>query len=113
MKDLFPNLQAIASTMRFVRTAKVNDWSGLLWADGNFYQGLSLPNLEIFDRVGGGDAFASGLIEGFLEKYPLQKTINYAVAHGALTMTTPGDNSMSDKADIERLIHQENSGVIR
>lgn len=106
-------LKALATTMRYVKNVKLNDWSGLLWLDGQFYEGTTLSNLEIFDRVGGGDGFAAGLIYGFLENRSPQNCIDYAVAHGALTMTTPGDNSMMTVDEVERFMDAGGLGFTR
>lgn len=109
----YPNLRAVATTMRIVRTATSNDWSGLLWYRGEFHAGVQLNNFDICDRVGGGDAFAAGVVFGMLTGCPPQQTIDYGVVHGALTMTTPGDNSMCTLAELDRFLHQRHSGVIR
>ena len=102
--ELYPNFKVAASTLRTVKTATVNDWSAICWADGKVYNGLDLNGLEIYDRVGGGDSFASGLIYGLMETGDSQTAVNYGVAHGALAMTTPGDTSMATKAEVERII---------
>ena len=102
--ELYPNFKVAASTLRTVKTATVNDWSAICWADGKVYNGLDLNGLEIYDRVGGGDSFASGLIYGLMETSDPQTAVNYGVAHGALAMTTPGDTSMATKAEVERII---------
>ncbi len=102
--ELYPNFKVAASTLRTVKTATVNDWSAICWADGRVYNGLDLKGLEIYDRVGGGDSFASGLIYGLMETGDPQAAVNYGVAHGALAMTTPGDTSMATKAEVERII---------
>ena len=102
--ELYPNFKVAASTLRTVKTATVNDWSAICWADGKVYNGLDLNCLEIYDRVGGGDSFASGLIYGLMETGDPQTAVNYGVAHGALAMTTPGDTSMATKAEVERII---------
>lgn len=102
--ELYPNFKVAASTLRTVKTATVNDWSAICWADGKIYNGLDLNGLEIYDRVGGGDSFASGLIYGLMETGDPQTAVNYGVAHGALAMTTPGDTSMATKAEVERII---------
>lgn len=109
----YPNLSTIATTMRIVRTASCNQWSGLLLHRNNFYQGPSFPNLDILDRVGGGDAFAAGIIHGLLADLKPQKSINYGVVHGALTMTTPGDNSMCTLAELDRFLESRDAGVVR
>lgn len=102
--ELYPNFKVAASTLRTVKTATVNDWSAICWADGKVYNGLDLKGLEIYDRVGGGDSFASGLIYGLMKTGDPQTAVNYGVAHGALAMTTPGDTSMATKAEVERII---------
>ena len=102
--ELYPNFKVAASTLRTVKTATVNDWSAICWADGKVYNGLDLNGLEIYDRVGGGDSFASGLIYGLMETGDPQTAVNYGVAHGALAMTTPGDTLMATKAEVERII---------
>ena len=101
---VYPNFKAVATTLRTVKTATVNDWSAICWADGKIYRGLELPGLEIYDRVGGGDSFASGLIYGLMETEDPQKAVNYGVAHGALAMTTPGDTSMASLKEVERIV---------
>ena len=108
-----PNLAAIATTMRVVRTASRNDWSGLLWHRGSFYEGIRFPDMEILDRVGGGDAFAAGVVYGMLADLDPQKIINYGVVHGALTMTTPGDSSMCTLAELDRFLTCADSSVVR
>lgn len=102
--ELYPNFKVAASTLRTVKTATVNDWSAICWADGRIYNGLDFKGLEIYDRVGGGDSFASGLIYGLMKTEDPQTAVNYGVAHGALAMTTPGDTSMVTKAEVERII---------
>ncbi|KJS03089.1 MAG: sugar kinase [Desulfobulbaceae bacterium BRH_c16a] len=109
----YPGLSVIATTMRIVQTATCNDWGGLLWHKGRFYEGIRFPAMEILDRVGGGDAFAAGIIHGLLSDLSPQKTIDYGVVHGALTMTTPGDNSMFTLAELDRFLASNNSGVVR
>ncbi len=100
----YPNFKAVATTLRGVKSATVNDWGAILYTGGQFYEAKPFPNLEIFDRVGGGDSFASGLIYGFLaDKAPAQ-TINYGCVHGALAMTTPGDTTMVRLAEVEKLV---------
>ncbi len=102
--SVYPNFQAAATTLRTVRTATVNDWSAIVWSDGKFYQAKQRDGLEIFDRVGGGDSFASGLIYGFLEKGDPALAVEYGAAHGALAMTTPGDTSMASLSEVEAIM---------
>ena len=109
----YPNFKVVATTLRRVRTATVNDWSALCWAEGQIYRGMELPDLEIFDRVGGGDSFASGLIYGLMETGDPQTALNYGVAHGALAMTTPGDTSMANQKEVEALLRGAGARVQR
>lgn len=100
----FPNFQVVATTLRTVHTATVNDWGAVAWsADDGLVQATHRERLEILDRVGGGDSFASGLIYGLLEGMPLQAAVEYGAAHGALAMTTPGDTTMVTTADVLKL----------
>ena len=91
----FPNFKATATTLRTVKTATVNDWAAMVWHNGKFYESIKFPGLEILDRVGGGDSFASGLIYGFLSKNDPQEAVDYGCVQGALAMTTPGDTTMA------------------
>jgi 2-dehydro-3-deoxygluconokinase len=109
----FPNFKVTATTLRTVKSATVNDWGAICWADGEFYESTHRENLEIFDRVGGGDSFASGLIYGFLKYNDPQKAVEYGAAHGALAMTTPGDTSMATCAEVEKLVSGGSARVDR
>jgi 2-dehydro-3-deoxygluconokinase len=87
-----------------VRSATVNDWGALAWSPGaGLVQATQRDALEILDRVGGGDSFASGLIAGLLDGDSLEDAVNLGAAHGALAMTTPGDTSMATEAEVRRL----------
>ena len=100
----YPNFQVIATTLRTVRTATVNDWGAIAWsAASGLVSATHRPGLEILDRVGGGDSFASGLIAGNVEGHDLATAVNWGAAHGALAMTTPGDTSMADRAEVVKL----------
>jgi len=109
----YPNFKVIATTLRTVKTATVNDWSAMVYADGKVYNGLSLPGLEIYDRVGGGDSFASGLIYGLMTYDDAQTAVNYGVAHGAIAMTTPGDTSTASLKEVENIIGGKGARVAR
>ncbi len=109
----YPNFKVIATTLRTVKTATVNDWSAMVYADGKVYNGLSLPALEIYDRVGGGDSFASGLIYGLMTYDDAQTAVNYGVAHGAIAMTTPGDTSTASLKEVENIIGGKGARVAR
>jgi 2-dehydro-3-deoxygluconokinase len=109
----FPNFKVAATTLRRVITATKNDWSAVLWHDGTFYDSRKYPELEILDRVGGGDSFASGLTFGFLEFNDPQKAVEYGAAHGALASTTPGDTSMATRKEVEKQIAGGGARVVR
>lgn len=109
----FPNFKAVATTLRNAKTATKNDWGAVLGVDGKFYDAIMRPDLEIFDRVGGGDSFASGLIYGFLENKTPEEIINYGAAHGALAMTTPGDTTTASIAEVEKLMKGAGARVDR
>ena len=100
----FPNFKVTATTLRAVRSATINDWGAICWAGGKFYEASNRKNMEIMDRVGGGDSFASGLIYGFMATGDPQKAVEYGAAHGALAMTTPGDTSMATLSEVEKLV---------
>jgi 2-dehydro-3-deoxygluconokinase len=100
----FPNFKATATTLRAAKTATINDWAAIAWMDGRFYESRKYPDLEILDRVGGGDSFSSGFIYGLMTAGDPQKAVDYGAAHGALAMTTPGDTSMVSKDEVERLM---------
>ena len=99
----YPNFKAIATTLRTVRSATVNDWKAICWANGQVYMSKEYNSLEILDRVGGGDSFASGLIYGLMTTGDPQIAVNYGAAHGALAMTTPGDTSMATLAEVKAI----------
>ncbi|MDY5585336.1 MAG: sugar kinase, partial [Arcanobacterium sp.] len=101
----YPNFQAIGTTLREVRSATVNDWSAVAWSrEQGFVKATQRDGLEILDRVGGGDSFASGLIYGMMEKDSIAEAVEYGAAHGALAMTTPGDTTMASLEEVERLV---------
>jgi 2-dehydro-3-deoxygluconokinase len=100
----FPNFKAVATTLREVISATYNDWGAVLYYDRDFYEATKRERLEIYDRVGGGDSFASGLIYGFLTGKSPQECVEYGAAHGALAMTTPGDTSMASLKEVEKLV---------
>ena len=101
---VYPNFKVVATTLRTVKTATVNDWSAICWADGNIYKAKDYNGLEILDRVGGGDSFASGLVYGLMTTADASKAVEYGTAHGALAMTTPGDTTMATCAEVEALM---------
>lgn len=109
----FPNFKVAATTLRKVITATVNDWGAILWHDGKFHESRAYPGLEILDRVGGGDSFASGLQYGFLTKNDAQAAVDYGAAHGAFAATTPGDTSMATLKEVEKLMKGGSARVVR
>ncbi|MEN9470119.1 MAG: hypothetical protein RL630_1852 [Verrucomicrobiota bacterium] len=109
----YPNFQVAATTLRGVHTAIKNDWSAICWHDGSFYESRQYPGLDILDRVGGGDSFASGLAFGFLEHNDPQLAVDYGAAHGALASTTPGDTSMATRKEVEKLMKGGSARVVR
>jgi 2-dehydro-3-deoxygluconokinase len=103
--EQFSNFAVIATTLRTVRTATINDWGAVGWSESTgFLQATHRDAVEIMDRVGGGDSFASGLIFGLLEDQGLSRALEYGAAHGALAMTTPGDTSMASQTEVEALM---------
>jgi 2-dehydro-3-deoxygluconokinase len=98
----YPNFAVVATTLRNAKTATRNDWGAICFVDGQLYEAQTREDLEIFDRVGGGDSFASGLIYGFLANKGPKWAVECGAAHGALAMTTPGDTSMATLAEVEK-----------
>jgi 2-dehydro-3-deoxygluconokinase len=96
----YPLLSVIATTLRNAKTATFNDWGALCYCGGEFYEAPARENLEIYDRVGGGDSFASGLIYGLLSGKDPQWSVECGAAHGALAMTTPGDTTMATLPEV-------------
>ena len=109
----FPNFKATATTLRTAKTATVNDWAAIAWMGGKFYESRNYPDLEILDRVGGGDSFASGFIYGLMTAGDPQMAVDFGAAHGALAMTTPGDTSMVSKDEVAKLMKGGSARVQR
>jgi 2-dehydro-3-deoxygluconokinase len=110
---MYPNFKVVATTLRNAKTASVNDWGAILWADGEFHEASLRENLEVFDRVGGGDSFASGVAYAFLAGKSPKEAVQYGAAHGALAMTTPGDTSMATLKEVESAMKNKGARVIR
>lgn len=110
---VYPNFKVIATTLRTVHSASVNDWSAMVYSNGEVFQGIQLPALEIYDRVGGGDSFASGLIYGLMTYDDAKIAVNYGIAHGALAMTTPGDTSTAVLKEVENIVKGGSARVNR
>ncbi|HUO26532.1 MAG TPA: sugar kinase [Candidatus Aquilonibacter sp.] len=109
----YPGHAVIATTLRHAKTATQNDWGALCYYDGQFYEAPARKDLEIYDRVGGGDSFASGLIYGFLEGKDPQWCVDCGAAHGALAMTTPGDTSMATRAEVLQAMKTSSARIDR
>jgi 2-dehydro-3-deoxygluconokinase len=105
--------QVVATTLRKAKTATRNDWGAICYYDGRFYQAKNRENLEIFDRVGGGDSFASGLVYGFLAGQDPQWSVECGAAHGALAMTTPGDTSMVTLQEVVQVMKGVGARIAR
>jgi 2-dehydro-3-deoxygluconokinase len=108
----FP-FKVVATTLRKAQTATRNDWGAICYADGQFYESKRYDGLEIFDRVGGGDSFASGLIYGFLSAQGPQWAVECGAAHGALAMTTPGDTTMATLKEVTQLMRGAGARIAR
>jgi len=106
----YPNLQVIGTTLREVKTGLLNHWGAIIYCAGKFYQSRRYENLEIEDRVGGGDGFSSGLAFGFLTGLPPQDIVEFAAAHGALLQSTRGDTS---QISLEEVTHVMRGGSAR
>jgi 2-dehydro-3-deoxygluconokinase len=110
----FTNFSVVATTQRGVVSATVNDWGAIAWSpETGFVEATHRPALEILDRVGGGDSFASGLVYGLMTTGDLAQAVEYGAAHGALAMTTPGDTSMASLAEVEGLMRGAGARVQR
>ena len=103
----------VATTLRKAKTATRNDWGAICYADGQFYEAVNRPGLEIYDRVGGGDSFDSGLIYGFLTGQTPQWAVECGAAHGALAMTTPGDTTMATLAEVKQVMKGGGARIAR
>ncbi len=109
----FPNFKATATTLRAVKSATINDWAAMAWMGGQFYHSRDYPALEILDRVGGGDSFASGFIYGLLASGNPQEAVDLGAAHGALAMTTPGDTTMATLKEVRKVMSGGGARVVR
>jgi 2-dehydro-3-deoxygluconokinase len=109
----YPNFAVVATTLRTAKTATRNDWGAICFVNGQHFEAQMRQDLEIFDRVGGGDSFASGLIYGFLADKGPQWAVECGAAHGALAMTTPGDTSMATLAEVEKAMRGGGARVDR
>jgi 2-dehydro-3-deoxygluconokinase len=108
----FP-FSAVATTLRQAKTATRNDWGAICYCDGKFFEAPRREDVEILDRVGGGDSFASGLIYGFLSGKDPQWAVDCGAAHGALAMTTPGDTSMVTLQEVLQVMKGKGARIVR
>jgi 2-dehydro-3-deoxygluconokinase len=106
----YPHIKAICTTLREVKSGLVNNWGGILWHEGRFYEARQFKDLEIEDRVGGGDGFSSGIAYGFLTGMNPQDIVNFGAAHGALLQTTRGDTS---QVTLDEVMHVMKGGSAR
>ena len=112
--ETYESISVVATTLRTVHSASVNDWGAVAWsADDGFVEATHRRSLEILDRIGGGDSFASGLLYGLLELGDLHAAVEYGAAHGALAMTTPGDTSTASLDEVRRLVERPSARVQR
>ena len=109
----FPNFKVVATTLRNAKTASVNDWGAVIYAGGQFHDAILRADLGIYDRVGGGDSFASGLIYALMEGKSPEQAVNYGAAHGALAMTTPGDTTMATLNEVKKVMKGAGARVER
>ena len=107
-----PNVQVFAATLRDPLSASVNRWGGVLWMGGQRHA-APVSEVAILDRVGGGDGFVSGLAWAFMEGLGPQAAVDYGTAHGALAMTTPGDNAMTSLAEVRGLVDGRGAAAVR
>jgi 2-dehydro-3-deoxygluconokinase len=108
----FPNIRTVATTLRLARSASVNGWGALCYHEGDFFE-VTPRDVEIFDRVGGGDSFASGFIYGLLNDKPADWALACGVAHGALAMSTPGDTTMVSLPEVLRAMQGASARIER
>jgi 2-dehydro-3-deoxygluconokinase len=113
VKTEFPNVSVVAVTLRTAKSASRNDWGAMALADGAVYEAAARKDLEIYDRVGGGDSFASGVIYGLLEGREIGWAVECGVAHGALAMTTPGDTSMATAQEVFAMMKGQSARISR
>jgi 2-dehydro-3-deoxygluconokinase len=102
VRQEFPNIQAVATTLREVHSTNRHDWGAVLWLDGKSYVSPTI-HLDVIDRIGGGDGFASGLIYGLINGRTPEECLRLGWAHGALLTTFPGDVSMAKLHEVEAL----------
>ena len=110
--ERYPNLKSVATTLRTARSASVNGWGAICYHEGRFYE-VAQRDVEILDRVGGGDSFASGFLYGLLGGKDPQWALECGVAHGALAMSTPGDTTMATLSEVMRAMKGPSARIDR
>jgi 2-dehydro-3-deoxygluconokinase len=113
VRETYPNIAVVATTLRNAKSASINDWAAVLGCSEGFFPSRAYTDLDILDRVGGGDGFASGMIYAFLAGLSPQEAVDYGAAHGALAMTTPGDTSMVSLTEVQQTISAKGARVVR
>jgi 2-dehydro-3-deoxygluconokinase len=108
----YPNITTVATTLRTARSASMNGWGAIAYHGGEFHE-VPQRDVQILDRVGGGDSFASGFVFGLLQERGPQWALECGVAHGALAMSTPGDTTMATLSEVERAMHGPNAWIDR
>ena len=112
--NLYPNIKLVATTIRNVKNASINDFGAICYTDNEVYKPLIFKDLNIMDRIGSGDAFATGLIYGILQDQKnIEKAMKYGIINGALAMTTQGDTSMANLKEIEEIINGKDASIQR
>jgi 2-dehydro-3-deoxygluconokinase len=108
----FPNIKLVATTLRTAHSATRNGWGAICFADGEFFE-VPQREVEILDRVGGGDSFASGFLYGLLSGESPEWALRCGVAHGALAMTTPGDTTMASRSEVMKAMQGPSARIDR
>lgn len=111
--ETYPNIQAVCTTLREVKSAQINSWGGILWYEGQFYESIRFEELEIEDRVGGGDGFSSGIAYGFINGLSPQEIVDFGAAHGALLQSTRGDTSQLTLSEVKHVMKGGSARIIR
>ena len=112
VKAAYPNVKAIATTLREVKSTNRHNWGALLWMDGERYVSPTME-LDVLDRIGGGDGFASGMIYGLLAGRHPEEVLRLGWAHGALLTTFAGDVSLASLCEVEALAEGGSARVQR
>jgi len=111
--DTYPNIEKVGTTLRDAKTGLLNDWRTLLFDGDDFYLSRIYENLEIVDRVGGGDSFASGIIYSFLNGKNAREAVDFAGGYSALAHTFPGDVNWATVAEVEKVMKSSAARISR